>query len=344
MSSLELRYQPLTPDLAPALVDCVHAVYGENYSLPDFYDVENIRALLQAGLLYAFVGLNARGEVVATLGAQLECAGAITVDGRTGMVRNAYRQHGALKELGLRMVEVYQRLQTHGIQMYAVTFHPISQKHGLSYGCFVTGLLPAHFPPAMVPVEYGAFAGRFGAVTMFYQMRPLPPAAVCLPAPYRELLAGIYARNTIERHEIAAGRALPGEETRFSISFNVRTRVTSVRILGIGDDFCAALARLEAEIVQGDSAVTYLDLPLASPASHQAVASANRQGFFFGALLPARQAGDMLRLQKFALDSVIPGEMKLCSAEVRQMLDYVLADARRVAGFHSSVSAYQFNI
>ncbi len=75
----------------------------------------------------------------------------------------------------------------------------------------------------------------------------------------------------------------------------------------------------------------YLDVPLTSPDSGVAVDLANRQGFFYGALLPARKFGDMLRLQKLMRpDSIVPGEMKLCSDDVQQMLDFILDDARRV--------------
>lgn len=334
MPAMEIQYKPLTPDLAEALVDCVHAVYGEHYSLPEFYDAQKIRDLLQRGLLHAFVGLNPRGEIVGTLGAQLECANAITIDGRTGMVRSEYRQHGLLKSLGMFMYDIYQQLRIRGIQMYAVTYHAISQRHGLEYGSFVTGLLPAHFPHDMVPAEYPAFAGRGGAVSMYYLFPtlPLPSAAVCLPAQYRDAIGSLYAAHSIARSELPASREIGDEATRFSSIFNERTFASTVLVASIGRNFAAALDDIVAEALRKGSAVVYLDVPLASPSSGMAVDLANRQGFFFGALLPARKNGDILRLQKLLNpESIVPGEMKLHSAEVQHMLDFVLADARRCA-------------
>jgi hypothetical protein len=334
MSSMEIQYKPLTPDLVEALVECVLAVYGEHYSLPEFYDVQKIRDLLQRGLLYAFVGLNSRGEIVGTLGAQLECANAVTIDGRTGMVRSEYRQHGVLQHLGMLMFDIYQQLQIRGIQMYAVTFHTISQKHGLTHGCYVTGLLPAHFPCVMVPAEYHAFAGRVGAVSMYYSVptQPLPPLAVCLPAQYCDVIGGLYAAKAIARSEIPPARHIGGDQTCFNSVFNARTFATTALIETVGRNFAATLDDIFAEAMRHCSAVVYLDVPLASPDSSMAVDLANQQGFFYGALLPARKAGDILRLQKLAdPDSIIPGEMKLYSDEVQRMLDFVLADARRCA-------------
>lgn len=326
----DLRYEPLTVDKAEALVACVKAVYGENYSLPEFYDSQRIRDLLRDGLLHAFVGLNPQGEIVATLSAQLECPGAITIDGRTGMVRNEYRQHGALTDLGMRMHDIYRGIGICGLQMYAVTFHTISQRHGLNYGCFVTGLLPAHFPRTMVPEEFGAFTGRFGAVTMYYLMQPLPPADVCLPAVYRDMLREIYARHAIARNETPPDDTTVADSTHYKLVFNDRTGVTTAQVNIIGQDFAAMLDDIITQGSRRGSAAIYLDLPLASPACPLAAGIANRQGFFFGALLPARKYGDMLRLQKFDLAETHPEEMKLHSDEVRRMLDFVLADAHRL--------------
>ena len=334
MTDAAIHYQPLTPDLAEALVDCVRAVYGEHYSLPEFYDAQKIRNLLERGLLHAFVGLNEHGEIVATLGAQFEAADAITIDGRTGMVRSEYRQHGALKDLGDRMLDIYASPQVHGIQMYAVMFHTISQRHGLAHGCFVTGLLPAHFPPGMVPPEFPPCHGRVGALSMYRPMQTLPPARVCLPAPYRDFIRGLYAGHAVPRPEIPQNPNPIAAATRFKFLYNERTHASSAQLTALGADFAAAFDTLVAEAQRRGSAVVYLDIPLADPACSLAVGLANQRGFFFGALLLARQAGDILRLQKLLVpDAVLPGEMKVYSDdtdEVQHMLDFVFADARRV--------------
>lgn len=334
MTDVAIRYQPLTPDLADALVDCVRAVYGEHYSLPEFYDAQKVRDLLERGLLHAFVGLNEQGEIVATLGAQLESPDAITIDGRTGMVRSEYRQHGALKDLGERMLAIYASPQVHGIQMYAVMFHTISQRHGLAHGCFVTGLLPAHFPPEMVPPEFPPCHGRVGALSMYRPMQPLPPAKVCVPAPYRDIIRGLYAGHAVPRTEIPQNPTPVASATRFKFLYNERTCAASAQATTLGADFAAALDSMVAEARRRGSAVVYLDIPLADPACTMAVDLANQRGFFFGALLLARQAGDILRLQKLLVpDAIVPGEMQVYSddaGEVRQMLDFVLGDAQRV--------------
>ena len=336
MTDAAIRYQPLTPDLAEALVDCVRAVYDEHYSLPEFYDAQKVRDLLERGLLHAFVGLDAQGAIVATLGAQLEAADAITIDGRTGMVRSEYRQHGALKDLGDRMFAIYGSPQVHGIQMYAVMFHTISQRHGLAHGCFVTGLLPAHFPPQMVPPEYPRFVGRVGALSMYRPMQPLPPAQVCLPAPYRQVIRELYAAQGVPRTEIPRNPHPVAPATRFKFLYDERTDAGSAQLTSIGADFAAALDVMVAEAQRRGSAVVYLDIPLADPACTLAVDLANQRGFFFGALLLARKAGDILRLQKLLVpNAIVPGETKVYAddkSEVQRMLDFVLADARRVGG------------
>ncbi len=332
MSDAAIRYQALTPDLAEALVDCVRAVYGEHYSLPEFYDVQRIRDLLEHGLLHAVVGLDAQGMIVATLGAQLESPDAITIDGRTGMVRAEYRQHGVLKDLGGMMVDVYSRPEICGIQMYAVMFHAISQRHGIEHGSFVTGLLPAHFPPSMVPAEYPACRGRVGAVSMYYPLRPLPPASVCLPVQYHDFLSKLYARHDISRTEIIPHQPPDGVATRLEFLHNDRTAASSVRLTAIGTDCTAVLDTVVVKAQERGDTVVYLDIPLADPASTLAVDLANQRGFFFGALLLARKAGDLLRLQKMlAPDAIVPGEMQVYSDEVQHMLDFVRDDARRVS-------------
>src|ERR1035437_1248658 len=57
---------------------------------------------------------------------------------------------------------------------------------------------------------------------------------------------------------------------------------------------------------------------------------ANQHGFFYGALLLARQGGDRLRLQKPDFSSFNVGELNLYADDTKELLEWILSDAGRV--------------
>jgi len=327
---MEIHYKWLTPDMAGLLVDCVRAVYGERYSLPDFYHEEKIRDLLNQGLLNAKVAMNDAGEIIATLGIQLECVGAITADARVGMVRAEYRRSGVLESLGKQVSEIYAQLKTLGIQMYAVTFHSISQKKALASNSFLTGMLPAHLSKGTIADGFNEIDGRVGVVSMYYLLHKLPAADVYLPDIYEYAISNIFEKQAIERTVLVPAAVDTARATEYSSSFNENTFVLTAVVWAIGRDFESALTNIMSSASTCGSEVIYLDIPLSMAGCGIATEIANRQGFFFGALLLARKGGDRLRLQKLDLKSFNAGELKLYSEETKEFLEFVLKDARRV--------------
>ena len=78
-------------------------------------------------------------------------------------------------------------------------------------------------------------------------------------------------------------------------------------------------------------AVAYLDVPLSHPSSPQAIRTAEKYGFFWGALMPAgRPDGDVLRLQRIGPVDVDTTDVEYATDHGRGICEFVLSERERV--------------
>jgi len=68
----------------------------------------------------------------------------------------------------------------------------------------------------------------------------------------------------------------------------------------------------------------YIDLPLSHPATQQFCAALELLGFFYGAVIPELDNGDILRMQFLNNVEIQADEIRTASPTGQQMLDYVI--------------------
>ena len=324
---MSIDLQLLTTDNAQLLVSAIERVYGNTYPIPEFYDAGYIARAIDAGLLSTVVARGQRGEIAGCMSTVLEMPGDVTADGSALMVAEEYRGQGITALIGERMVEVYQQLGLGGLHLYALALHDRVQNQSGAAGAVVTGVLPAWFSRQARVTGYDYPDARIGAVCLYMPLGALPARTVYLPAPYAQVLRGIYAELPAERdlQDCTETVQFPAC-TVLSLEDKPRNGQRRVLLERTGSDFDSVLAELLHDCDEAGREVIYLDIPLADPGCERAVQVARAQGMFFGALMVDRRGCDRLRMQRYDDILAAPDYMVLATPQARALLDFVQVD------------------
>src|SRR4029078_1926699 len=120
--------------------------------------------------------------------------------------RSAHRGHGLLERMTARLREEAPKHDLHGIYAEPLTIHTFSQRNDAGAGMPVCAVLlganPEDFRPKGIP---SPTAGqRQSYLRTFRFVQPPAPRTICAPAPYREILQGLYASLGVSAADEAA--------------------------------------------------------------------------------------------------------------------------------------------
>ncbi len=322
----------MTEDDAESLSRCVKTCYGDTYPARDFYNPGKIRGFLRSGLLRSQIAVTREGEVVGHLGIMLDALGDITADAVAGFVAPGYRGSDTLFRLGARMNIVQQDLNLIGLQLYTLMLHNITYKKTLAIGGIETGLLPAHFPASTSPkgFEREEHKSRIPAVFMYVPLRPAPERTIYLPERYHDVIFNLYKRLKYTRLLKKHAKSRSTVPSSFTINKKTGMGIVQVRVQQSGLDLTDTIAGLQRQSRCEGFGVMYADLPLCDPASAATVDALRSIGFFYGGVIVERGGGDSLRMQCLIDARIAPDRSLITSQSGRELLDFVLADARDV--------------
>ena len=322
----------MTEGDAEGLARCVTACYGDSYPGRDFYDPEKIRSFFRQGLMYSQIAVTRESEVVGHLGLMLEHTGDITADAIAGFVAPAYRGSDTMFRLGLNLVVAQQELHLVGIQLYALMLHNITYKKTLSIGGTEAGMLPAHFPPSTSPkgFERADDKSRIPAILMYVPLQPAPERAVFAPERYRDTIGQLYKQVKYARSFKKYDKKSPAAKSSVTVNRKPGLGIVQIKVQQAGRDLPATIERDRRQFHSEGFATMYVDLPLCDPASAAIVEELRALGLFYGGVLIERGGGDVLRMQGLIDAHIAPDAELISSQNGRELLDFVLSDARDV--------------
>lgn len=331
-----LVVRPMTDGDAAGVARCVYRCYGYSYLDPSMYRPRSLRAALHAGLMHSVVAVTPDGEVVGHCALSLERSGDPVPEGGKLVVDPRYRGHHLSDRLAQRRLELAHELGLCGVWFECVTNHPYSQREVLSSGGVETGLLVGATPASitMQGLE-NTRGGRHSLLTMWLPVGPCEPSTLHVSARHHDVVDQLVQRTGLDRRiEAHEGPSIdessPGH-SQLSSSAGADTGVGHVRVAAIGADLLDRVADVLDGFAAFDLAVVQLDLPLTDPAAGAATELLERQGFSFGAWMPAFGAeGDVLRLQRVGERPLELDHIECARSEGEQLRDLVLAEWRRV--------------
>ena len=321
----DIRYELLSPESAPKLVEFIRSCYGDSYPSDFFYDADRIAELISAGLLYSSVGLNEEGRIVGHLATLFESTEDITADGITGMVLDEYRGENIMSNLSGPMLEVYANKQVLGLHLYAVTLHDISQRKTTENGAVVTGVLLADWPGDYSVTGFDDLGegARMPEVMLFFPFNDQAPARnIYLPPRYTQQAESIYQQLGFERRIHSNAQPMISPTASFTVERKQRQSTATLRFSLLGKD---AESKVYEFLQQSEDTVAqYVDVPLNDAAAVNFIESLIRLGFFYGGLLIERAGTDFLRMQRVELRC--NRERLQLIPQAAAMMDFVLED------------------
>jgi len=323
-----LTIRKMRPEDAVPLSRCVYRTYGYSYVHQYIYSPQKTREMIESGRTLSWVAVNSTDEVVAHA-AVLRARG----DSRLGesaeyMVDPRYRHHGLIEQVAQKSIEQARGTVLRGLFATGVTLHTYSQRALSRNGFTETGLLLGVDPQKMVfkDVSGGEQSQRLTCVLYYLPLIKGEPRTIYPPPRHAEMIAGLFAACGLIRefNQSSESTGLPDGPGR--ITFNARplSGVARLAILEPGEDIVDQVRAHLFEFRRQGISCIYLDLPLGLPSAPLICSLLEKEGFFFGGVLPETDEGeDILRFQYLNNVSIDLGLVKTASRAAEELLEYV---------------------
>ncbi|MFO0898815.1 MAG: hypothetical protein U0836_15435 [Pirellulales bacterium] len=322
----------LCPADAQGVADCVREIYGATYVHPELYRPEEIVRLNETLELVSVVALDALGQVVGHYALERPELGPLAETGEA-LVLPEHRHHQLMEEMRELLEAEAQRLQLTGLFGNVVTNHVFSQRVVGRFGEFPTAL-SLGWSPASFHNLPEALPQRMSEVVYFKFLGSPPPQPVSLPPRHAEWCRRIWAQ--LERPIAERPASAATGDTELDCQERSDLGRTIVRVRRIGPDATRQVVQQRERLIAAGLETLFVELPLADQAAPELCDQLEAAGFFFSGLGPAfAPSGDVLRLQ-WQRDPLDPSLVKLESPLARELLDYVVAERRRVGGANAS--------
>ena len=322
--------RPLGEADAAALIACVRRCYGETYGEQGFYDEDWLVAQMRSLRLLSVGACDGR-RVVGHIGTTVTSPGDAVGDTVAAIVDPTYRGLGLVHQMGRLLFARFHQRGIVATRHLATGTHLRTQRPLAESGAIPTGVLLGHVPAETQfrGVEHRFGHHRIGVVVYFQCYGDLEDFDVHLPVRYESVLADLYGRAGLDRHERppnAAAIALRRDEPTADITVrhNRRADVSAVRISPAPDTRISA-AEL-AGALEHQAEVTYVDVPLAHPDCPAAVEWLRVRGFIFGALLPGTADSECVRMQHVLASRVDPLAIECATAEGAGLRDWIAGE------------------
>ena len=317
------------PRDAPGIGRLFHAVYGDKYPFKRFYDPEDLARALETGDNYSLVARKEDGEIIGHMGFFRSAPFPGLYEAGAGLVLPAFRKESVSLSLLHCTYEILApALGIDEAWGEAVCNHLHMQRVVARHQFVETGLEIDLMPEEAFAREKSA-SGRVTSLVGFRCYLPCPHE-VYLPPVYEEVLRTVYSR-TADLRTLRVSEAGPPAGSSSSVSFEVFefAQVVRISVAAMGEDFEAAIKRLEASISQGNAKVIQVRLNLACQWVASAVEILRGRGYFFGALLPRWFGSDGLLMQK---TTGRPGweNIRLFSEDADYLLQIIKKDWKEV--------------
>jgi len=283
--------------------------YGLTYLREDIYYPERFYACINKGQIYSTIAVDQNGGFAGHLASLKwdhlpgiwECSMAV-VNGR-------YRGAGVftkLMEENLRFMKNEANGKTY--ISCCVTSHPYSQKTHVKYNFFPCGFLFNGVPPDALSSSflkegqytheaYAAIVYDFSERTVYFPEELIKPASF------------IYNGLKLPRTLITDDVEPQVEHTCSTWSYSTGTRTGSVVISAIGKDYAKRLRSDVFELRTRGAEMISLNINVCTPGFVRLYEAAKAEGFFFTAVIPNAEMGDIFVMQKLLKKNVIYDEL-----------------------------------
>jgi hypothetical protein len=314
---------------AAAIARCFLEVYGHHYVHAEVFSTRRYWDKVEAGELIPAVARDSEGEVIGHIALEREPGMQVAERGEA-VVRSAHRGHGLLERMTERLREEAPKHDLHGIYAEPLTIHTFSQRNDARAGMPVCAVLlganPEDFRPKGVP---SPTAGqRQSYLRTFRFVQPPAPRTIYAPAPYREILHGLYASLGVSAADAAP--AATASDSRTSIKVNDRGYglITFARV---GPNAAIELAQALRDVRALGADSVQLSAPIADPGLPLLTDAARALGFFFCGLGPSFANGADTFLLQWLSEPLDTSKLQLFTEPTKELVAFIDRDRAAVS-------------
>jgi serine/threonine-protein kinase RsbW len=326
----------MRPGEARDLARVVYRCYGYSYACDFVYFPEKVASRLKAGTMVSFITLNKEQEIVGHLALNFHRPGARVAEAGQAVVDPRYRGHGIFKALKLKLKDYASDHSISGIYSEAVTVHPYSQKGNIALGAGEVGFLLGYSPGSVrfQNISEEEHVSRQSVAFMYLPVKDVPESPVHVPLSYGDLIRSIYANLGMERTVLDEPEEVPSLPRKglLHLTFRPDHNQAWLSVDELGQDTFDALIQRKKKLRREGIQCIYIDLPLEFKGSADLAEKLHREEFFFGALIPHYEKGDVLRLQHLNNVELNTRDIQVASDFGRNLLDRILLDWKDADG------------
>lgn len=334
-----ITVERLTPPEAAALPNAIRATYGDSYDHAWAYDVDAVAERLADGTLVSFVGrASTPGEPRAAVVGHAGLLRDTTVDpvGESGLavVDPAWRSHHLFPTLKRALADWCGTEGMFGMYSQVTAAHPYSEKANLHLGAREAGFLLGYIPAGVTYKAIDASDGshRLSVAVFWLATNPVPARVVFAPSWHAPQLRGLYEHLELPREIVTEPIERRTGDTQLSIEELEDHDDAIITVVQAGADLVEAIGAQQRQLAGRGRKAIYLDLALADPATASLPEAVHDDlGFFFGAIVPERRHGDVLRMQSLHDADVHPGDLTTASEFGAELLEYIFERKRTAA-------------
>lgn len=335
----DIAVERLTPTEAAALPEAIRATYGDSYDHAWAYDADAVAERLEAGTLVSFVGRAASadrpdGPVVGHAGLLRDDILDAVGESGLAVVDPEWRSHHLFPTLKLALADWCRTQGMLGMYSEVTAAHPYSEKANLRLGAREAGFLLGYIPADVTyeAIDAGDGTRRLSVAVFWLPTNPVPTRTAYPPSWHAPHVQRLYKHLELPRHVVTApGMELSGTTALASEELDDHDDAI-ITLTHIGADVVEVVEREQQRLAAIGRKAIYLDLALSDPATAALPPEIHDDlGFFFGAIVPERRDGDILRMQSLHAADVDPSDVTTASDFGAELLEYVFEQKRSAA-------------
>lgn len=287
-----------------AISDAIYQEYGTTYYKEFVYDAEKLYAYLNDENKFSAVA-ELNGELAGHLGAWEEKLYPGIWEMGMGIVFKQFRGHNILKYLGGYLAGYIKDVaKARGIMGHNVITHSISQKQSEQSGMIVNGFT-LNFVPSDILIS--TFTRHKSPETAnkkssycYHYINLIPDTKekiVYLADEVTDCVQNIYNTQGLKRICTPDGTANYTEKNTLICDINTRFGYATINVLEIGSDFAEECRKTITSMKEKN--ITTIDLLFSAdtPAALTAYEELKKDGFYFSALFPNTERGDIVIME-----------------------------------------------
>ena len=291
----------------PAISDAIYQEYGTTYYKDFVYDADKLYAYLSSeGRFSAVAELN--GELAGHMGTWEEKLFPGIWEMGMGIVFRQFRGHNILAYLGKYLLAYNIDVsKARGLMGHNVLTHSISQKQSEQGGMVVNGFT-LNFVPSDILIS--TFTRHKNPETVnekssyCYHYANLMPdtkeKTVYLADEVTDCVQYIYNTQKLKRVCTSDGFAEPADKSTLVCDINTRFGYAAIQVPEIGSDFAERCRKALTSMKEKNITTVDLSFSADSPEALFAYEEAKKAGFFFSALFPNTERGDIVVMEKIS--------------------------------------------